>query len=81
MPEQMPIFKCQVGGNIIEMLHGGEGELVCRGQPMKYFEENTIDAAKEKHVPVIEKIAGGFKVMIGSIPHQWTKSIIPKGLK
>jgi len=47
----------------------GDGELVCCGQPMKYFQENIVDAAKEKHVPVIEKTANGFKVMVGSVPH------------
>ncbi len=69
MAEKMQIFKCEACGNIIEVLHGGEGELVCCGEPMKWFEENTVDAAKEKHVPVIEKIEGGFKVMIGSVAH------------
>lgn len=49
------------------MLHEGEGELVCCGAPMKLFQENTVDAAKEKHIPVIEKIEDGFKVKVGSV--------------
>jgi superoxide reductase len=69
MAEKMGIYKCEVCGNIVEVLHAGGGELVCCGQPMKQFKENTVDASKEKHVPVIEKIEGGFKVKIGSIPH------------
>jgi superoxide reductase len=69
MPEKMQIYKCDVCGHIVEVLHDGDGELVCCEQPMKWFEENTVDAAKEKHVPVIEKIAGGFKVMVGSVAH------------
>ncbi|HIP38938.1 MAG TPA: desulfoferrodoxin [Desulfocapsa sulfexigens] len=69
MPEQMEIYKCEACGNIIEVLHGGDGELVCCGEPMIFFEENTVDAAKEKHVPVVEKIDGGFKVKVGSVPH------------
>ena len=36
---------------------------------MKLLVENTVDAAKEKHVPVIEKVAGGVKVKVGSVPH------------
>jgi superoxide reductase len=56
-------------GNIVEATHGGDGELVCCGQPMKLFVENTTEGAKEKHVPVIEKIDGGYKVKIGSVPH------------
>ncbi len=69
MTEKLQIYKCEVCGNIVEMLHAGAGELVCCGQPMKLFRENTVDAAKEKHVPVIEKTATGFKVTVGSVPH------------
>jgi len=69
MTEKLQIYKCEVCGNIVEMLHAGAGELVCCGQPMKLYLENTVDAAKEKHVPVIEKTAGGFKVKVGSVAH------------
>ena len=69
MAEQLEVYKCDVCGNIVEVLHGGAGELVCCGQPMKLFVENTVDAAKEKHVPAIEKTAEGFKVKVGSVPH------------
>jgi len=47
----------------------GAGELVCCGQPMKKLTENTVDASKEKHVPVIEKVPGGYKVTVGSVMH------------
>ncbi len=53
----------------MEVLPAGVGELVCCGQPMKQTIENTVDAAKEKHVPVIEKVPGGFKVKVGSVAH------------
>lgn len=69
MAEKLEIYKCELCGNIVEVLHGGTGELVCCGQPMKLFKENTVDAAKEKHVPVIEKIDGGYKVSVGSVAH------------
>ncbi|MGA8242750.1 MAG: desulfoferrodoxin [Desulfobacterales bacterium] len=69
MAEQLQIYKCEACGNIVEVLHGGEGELVCCGKPMVLIKENTVDAAKEKHVPVIEKIEGGYKVKVGSVPH------------
>jgi superoxide reductase len=69
MAEQLQVYKCDTCGNIIEVLHGGGGELVCCGQPMKLFKENTVDAAKEKHVPVVEKTADGFKVKVGSVAH------------
>lgn len=69
MAEKLEIYKCELCGNIVEVLHGGGGELVCCGEPMKLYKENTVDAAKEKHVPVIEKTAEGFKVKVGSVPH------------
>ena len=69
MTEKLQIYKCEVCGNIVEMLHTGAGELVCCGQPMKLYAENTVDAAKEKHVPVIEKTANGVKVKVGTVPH------------
>jgi superoxide reductase len=69
MTKRLQIYKCEVCGNIVEVLHEGAGELVCCNQPMKLMEENTVDAAKEKHVPVIEKTSDGIKVKIGSVPH------------
>lgn len=69
MTETLQIYKCEVCGNIVEMLHTGAGSLVCCNQPMKLFVENTVDAAKEKHVPVKEVVAEGLKVKVGSVPH------------
>ncbi len=69
MTQKLEVYKCDVCGNIVEVLHAGGGELVCCGQPMKLMAENTVDAAKEKHVPVIEKVDGGFKVKVGSVAH------------
>ncbi|MCA1989174.1 MAG: desulfoferrodoxin [Desulfarculus sp.] len=69
MNQRLQVYKCELCGNIVEMLYASKGELVCCGQPMKLQEENTVDAAKEKHVPVIEKIDGGYKVKVGSVPH------------
>jgi len=66
---QSQIYKCEICGNIVEVLHPGQGTLVCCGQPMKLIVENTVDAAKEKHVPVIEKVANGYKVSVGSVLH------------
>lgn len=63
------IYKCNVCGNIVCVVHPGDGELVCCGEPMKLQAENTVDASKEKHVPVIEKTATGYKVKVGSVAH------------
>ncbi|MDP4091521.1 MAG: desulfoferrodoxin family protein, partial [Bacillota bacterium] len=45
------------------------GTLTCCGQPMKKLNENTTEAAVEKHVPVIEKVEGGVLVKVGSVEH------------
>lgn len=63
------VYKCNICGNIVEVLHTGKGELVCCNQPMVLLAENTVDASKEKHVPVVEKANGKIKVMVGSVAH------------
>ena len=63
------IYKCNICGNIVEIVHIGAGELVCCNQPMDLQSENTVDAALEKHVPVIEKGELGIKVKIGEVVH------------
>jgi len=73
MATKLQIYKCMACGNIVEVLHGGDGELVCCGQPMTNLSEQTADAATEKHVPVIEKTDGGIKVKVGSVPHPMTE--------
>jgi superoxide reductase len=72
MAKQLEVYKCQICGNIVEVLFGGQGELTCCGQAMALLKENTSDGAKEKHVPVIEKISGGFKVKVGEVAHPMT---------
>jgi superoxide reductase len=67
--KQLEVYKCEICGNIVEVLHEGKGELVCCGQPMKLQVENTVDASKEKHVPAVEKTAEGIKVQVGSVEH------------
>ena len=69
MAKRLQIYKCEVCGQIVEVLHEGQGELVCCNQPMKLMVENTVDASKEKHVPVMEKTKDGILVKVGSVPH------------
>jgi len=69
MAALLSVFKCEVCGNIVELVHSGGGTLVCCGQPMKLLAENTSEGAKEKHVPVIEKTAEGYRVTVGSVAH------------
>jgi len=69
MAQRLEVYKCELCGNIVEVLFGSDGQLVCCGQPMTLLAENTVDAAKEKHVPVIEKVDGGVKVKVGEVAH------------
>jgi superoxide reductase len=69
MTARMQVYKCEVCGNIVEVLHEGKGQLVCCGQPMKLFAENAVDASREKHVPVLEKAGQGSRVKVGSAAH------------
>ena len=69
MAARLEIYKCLACGNIVEVLEAGDGDLVCCNKPMRLFAENSTDAAQEKHVPVIEKIDGGYKVTVGSVAH------------
>ncbi|MFW5712138.1 MAG: desulfoferrodoxin [Spirochaetota bacterium] len=67
------IYKCEICGNIVEVLHTGEGDLVCCGQNMTLLDEKTADSSTEKHVPVIEKTSDGYKVTVGSTLHPMTE--------
>lgn len=63
------IYKCAICGNIVEVTHASGGQLVCCGQPMTLQKENTVDASKEKHIPVVEKRGNEVLIKVGSVDH------------
>ena len=69
MTQLHEIYKCSVCGNMVEVVHAAGGELVCCGKPMGKLVAGQTDGAVEKHVPVLEKIDGGYKVKVGEVPH------------
>ena len=69
MAERLQVYKCATCGNIVEVLTGGAGSLICCGKPMENLTAKTADQGKEKHLPVVEEFNGGVKVTIGSVPH------------
>lgn len=73
MTKRTQLYKCNVCGNIVEIKHEGQNALVCCNKKMNLLNENTTDAATEKHVPVIEKVEGGFKVLVGDVEHPMTE--------
>lgn len=69
MTKQIEVYKCGLCGNIVTVLHGASGTLTCCDQSMQLLDEKTADAATEKHVPVIEKVDGGYKIKVGGVAH------------
>lgn len=69
MTKMYEVYVCKECGNVIEVLAGADGDLICCGQPMKFQKENTVDAAKEKHVPVVTIEGNRATVLVGSVPH------------
>ena len=88
MTTRMEIYRCELCGNIVEVVTAGAGTLVCCGQKMTVQTENTVDAATEKHVPVAELAAAGLTVKVGSVDHpmtdehfiEWVQLIDPQGV-
>lgn len=88
MTKRKQVYRCNICGNIVEVVGEAGGTLVCCGKPMELLAENTTDAAVEKHVPVVEKIAGGYRVKVGSVAHpmmpehyiQWIELLTPDGV-
>ncbi len=69
MAERLEVYECELCDNVVTVLRGGMGELVCCGQPMEKLEEQTADSSTEKHVPVIEATEAGYRVTVGSTLH------------
>lgn len=85
--EKNQIFRCNICGNIVEVVNVGGAELICCGQPMELLAAKTEDQGMEKHVPVVEKMEDGVLVKVGEVPHpmekehyiQWIEVIAKNG--
>ena len=73
MVEKNGIYKCNVCGNVVEVIDAQKGDLFCCGEIMKLQKISIMDAAQEKHVPVVEKEENKVKVKVGSIEHPMDK--------
>ena len=65
MTKRCEVYRCAVCGAVVEVLSGGCGTLHCCGQPMERMEEHAKDVGVEKHLPVVEKVEGGYLVKKG----------------
>lgn len=87
MSKRHEIYRCPKCGNMLEVVIPGTCVPECCGEPMRLLTENTVDAAREKHVPVLEKIDGGWRVSVGSVEHpmaeahyiQWIELVTADG--
>jgi len=87
MTGRLEVYKCEICGNIVEVLHTGRGQLVCCGQPMQLLEEKTEEQGMEKHLPVMEKTDRGLSIKVGSILHpmgeahfiEWIEVLMEEG--
>jgi len=85
MAKKRQVFKCDLCGSVVEALHESGCDPVCCGKPMRLLAENSSDGAKEKHVPVIEAVADGTIVKVGSVAHpmeadhfiEWIELVVP----
>jgi len=69
MTARMQVYRCNICGNIVMVLHAGIGKLVCCGKPMELLVEKTEDVGREKHVPIVKRVDDGVRVVVGSVPH------------
>ena len=71
MTKILEMYKCNICGNIVEVVASGDGELVCCGEVMEHLKEHTKDEEmlQEKHVPYVTKTEDGFEIKVGTIPH------------
>jgi superoxide reductase len=69
MTQRLEIYKCELCGNMVEMLNSAGGTLSCCGQAMKKLDEKMADFTTEKHVPIVQAIPEGTRVVVGSTPH------------
>lgn len=87
MVKKLEVYKCGVCGSMVEVLNNAGGTLVCCGKPMTLMNENTVDAAVEKHVPVATEVDGELVVKVGAVEHpmvdehfiQWVEVITKDG--
>lgn len=66
-------YICEKCGNTVGMIHASGVPLVCCGQKMTAIEAGTVEASREKHIPVVEVSDGKVKVIVGSVLHPMTE--------
>ncbi len=71
--KERAFFRCELCGNIVEVVVDGAGELICCNKPMVWLKAGAVDAAVEKHVPTYQKDGNKVCVQVGSVEHPMTE--------
>lgn len=67
--QQPKFYICKHCGNLVGMLHEGGAPMMCCGEKMELIVPNTIEAAREKHLPCVEIDGGRITVQVGTVDH------------
>jgi len=65
----LKFYHCKHCGNVVMYMFNSGVPVVCCGEEMQALVADTVDASKEKHVPVIQISEGVVTVKVGSVPH------------
>jgi len=71
--KEQKFFICKHCGNLVGMILESGVPIICCGEPMIELKANTVDASKEKHVPVVKVDGKTVKVDVGAVPHPMTE--------
>lgn len=74
MCKDQKFYVCKHCGNLVGMLQNSGVPIICCGEPMTEIVANTVDAAKEKHLPVVSISGSTVEVNVGSVEHPMTEA-------
>ena len=69
MTERLDLYRCEICGNLVQVILAGGGELVCCGQPMELVKGKTQEEMQEKHITVFISENGTDIVQVGTVLH------------
>ena len=62
-------YICEKCGNLVEVVNASGVPMVCCGQKMTYLEPGTVEASREKHIPVATVDGRVVRAEVGSVIH------------
>jgi len=71
--KEVKFFRCNHCGNLVAKIHDAGVPLVCCGEKMQELVPGSVDAAVEKHLPVVKVEGDTLTVTVGSVDHPMTE--------